>query len=77
MGQEDGLPTQEDLLFDRDGKGPPITVARDQTEGQLGIVFSYLLGVGHQIPQVDDLLGLMPADRGVHTGQRAVRIRED
>ena len=66
------------ICFLRGAATPPaVAVAWNHAEGQLGVVFRHLLGVVHDVAQVDDLLRPVEVDGGVHTGQRAVRIRED
>lgn len=76
VGEEDRLARQCDLLFDGHSHTPAVAVARDQAEGDLRVMFGHRLGVGHEIAQVNNLLGLVAVDRGVHSGQGPVRVRE-
>ena len=40
-------------------------------------MLSHLFGVVHHIAQVNDLLGLMELQSGVHSGQESVGIRKN
>ena len=77
VGEEDGFSRQIDLFFDGDSDAPAIAVARNQAEGQRGVVPGHLLGVVHHVSQVDHLLGLVEVDGGIHPGQGAVGVGKD
>ena len=67
VGEEDGPSLQGDLLLEGDGGEPAVAVAGDHAKGQLGVVLRHLFRVADHVPQVDDLLGLVVFDGGVHT----------
>lgn len=75
--QEDRFARQGYLLLDRRWDHPSVAVSGNYAEGELGVVLSHLLGVVHHIAQVDDLLGLMELQSGVHSGQESVGIRKN
>ena len=71
--QEDAPPLKGDLL-DGGDRGPAVAVARDHADGELWVEIGQLLRVGDQIPQVDDLVGLLFVNGLDHAGLGAVGV---
>ena len=69
VGQENGRTLQGNLLLERNGDHPAVTVAGYHAEGEFGVVLGHLLGVAYHIAQVDNLLGPVEIDGGIHAGQ--------